>query len=126
MQKVVPHLAPDARIILFSTSLCAASTITANYLLYCSTKGAIEQMVRVMSKDLGRRGIRVNAVAPGPTGTELFYRGKPDELVAGIAGFSPMARVAEPNEIAGAVLFLSSAAGAWVSGQTLRVNGAMC
>lgn len=72
---MVPHLRPDARIILFSTSLCATSTITANYLLYCSTKSAIEQMVRVMSKDLGRREIRVNAVAPGPTGTELFLQG---------------------------------------------------
>lgn len=43
-----------------------------------------------------------------------------------IAGFSPMARVAEPDEIAGAVLFLTKAAGAWTSAQTLRVNGAMC
>lgn len=65
-----------SRIVLLSTTLCHASTVTPNYLLYCSTKGAIEQMVRVLSKDLARKDISVNAVSPGPTATELFMEGK--------------------------------------------------
>ena len=59
IQKALPHLASGSHIVLLSTTLCHASTVTPNYLLYCSTKGAIEQMTKVLSKDLGRMGISV-------------------------------------------------------------------
>ena len=114
-----------SRVILLSTSLCALSSIAPHYLLYVMTKGAIEQMVRVLAKDLGRKGIRVNAVAPGPTGTDLFYKGKSDEVLKTIAGFSPINRLGEPEELADVMAFLASNEGRWVSGQILRVNGAM-
>ena len=82
-------------------------------------------MVRVMSKDLGRRGVCVNAVAPGPTGTDFFYRGKSEQVIKTIAGFSPMGRIGTPEEIAEAIVFLSGSASRWVSGQVLRANGGM-
>lgn len=113
------------RIILFSTTLCAASTVTPNYLAYVSSKGAIEQMARVMSKDLARKGIMVNAVAPGPTATDLFMKDKPDSVLKMIAGFNPQNRIGKPDEIAEVVGFLSGEGARWITGQTVRVNGGM-
>src|SRR6187402_1340704 len=93
LQKAVPHMTSGGRIILFSTTLGAASTVTPNYLAYVSSKGAIEQMTRVLSKDLSRKGIMVNAIAPGPTATDLFIKGKPESLLKMIAGFNPQGRI---------------------------------
>lgn len=59
VQKAVPHMEKGGKVILISTSLCGVSTITPNYLLYVSSKGATEQMVRVLAKDLGTKGINV-------------------------------------------------------------------
>lgn len=82
-------------------------------------------MVHVMSKDLFRKGISVNAIAPGPTGTSMFYEGKNDTVLKMIAGFSPAQRIGTPDEISDAVAFLSGPDSKWVSGQILRVNGGM-
>jgi 3-oxoacyl-[acyl-carrier protein] reductase len=114
-----------SRIILFSTTLCAASTITPNYLVYASSKGAIEQMTRVLSKDLARKGIMVNCVAPGPTATDLFIKGKSEQLLKMIAGFNPQGRIGTPEEIADVTSFLAGEGSKWVTGQVLRVNGGM-
>lgn len=108
---------------LLSTTLTKASTVQPGYLLYNSTKGAIEQMTRVLCKDLGRKGILVNAVAPGPTGTELFYKGKSPEMLKMIAGFNPQGRIGTPEEAAESIVYLAESA--WVSGQVLAVNGGM-
>ncbi|KAK9358836.1 hypothetical protein V1504DRAFT_259118 [Lipomyces starkeyi] len=124
-QKAAPHMAPGSHIIFFSTTLCAASTVTANYLLYVTTKGAVEQMTRVMSKDLARKGISVNAVAPGPTGTDLFFRGKSEQVLKVIAGFNPQNRIGTPEEIADVVAFLGGDGSKWITGQIVRVNGGM-
>lgn len=125
MQKAVPHMPEGSHIVLISTSQCTATTVTPPYLLYNATKGAIEQMTRVMSKDLAGKGICVNAVAPGPTGTDLFYRGKTEQVLKMIAGFSPMGRIGKPDEIAEAIVWLGSGSSSWISGQTLRANGGM-
>ncbi|XXH04086.1 hypothetical protein Hte_010497 [Hypoxylon texense] len=122
-QAAAPHMAKGSHIIFISTTLTVASTVMPGYLLYNSTKGAVEQMTRVISKDLGRRGILVNAVAPGPTGTELFFRGKSEELLKTIANFNPQGRIGTPEEIAETIVFLSTSS--WVSGQVIRANGGM-
>ncbi|KAL8956294.1 MAG: hypothetical protein Q9183_006346 [Haloplaca sp. 2 TL-2023] len=123
-QKAVPHMAPGSRIVLFSTSLCINSGITPNYLLYVTSKGATEQMLRIMAKDVASKGIVVNGIAPGPTATDLFYKGKSDELVKMIANQSPFGKLGEPEEIADATAFLCGNDSRWVSGQMIRVNGA--
>lgn len=82
-------------------------------------------MARVMAKDLARKGILVNAVAPGPTTTELFLTGKPDQIIRAVASNSPFNRIGEPEEIAGVMAFLCGKDSSWMSGQILRVNGAM-
>lgn len=115
---------PGSHIILLSTSLCINSAVLPQYLLYNTSKGAIEQMNRVMAKDLARKGIAVNTIAPGPTGTEMFYKGKTEELLKFIADQSPFKRFGEPEELADAISFFAGSDSRWVSGQILRVNGA--
>ncbi|KIX03276.1 uncharacterized protein Z518_06828 [Rhinocladiella mackenziei CBS 650.93] len=123
-QKALPYMARSSSIVLISTTQAHASTVTGPYTLYCATKGAIEQMVRVMSKDLqSRKGISVNAIAPGPTGTELFYEGKSEQVLKMIASLNPNNRIGTPDEVADAIVFLCGEGAKWVSGQTIRVNG---
>ena len=81
-------------------------------------------MTRVMAKGLAAKGILVNAIAPGPTGTELFFKGKSQAMVDGIKGVSPLGKLGEPDEIAGVVDFLAGDSSSWISGQILGVNGA--
>ncbi|MCJ1369903.1 hypothetical protein MMC20_001115 [Loxospora ochrophaea] len=125
VQKALPHMPPTSHVVLLSTSLCHASTVSAPYLLYNATKGAIEQMVRVLAKDLATKGVNVNAVAPGPTGTELFLRGKSEQVVQMIGKASPYERLGAPEEIADAVAWLAGEGSRWVTGQVVRVNGGM-
>ncbi|TLD36005.1 Versicolorin reductase 1 [Venturia nashicola] len=124
-QKAVPHMAPGSSLILVSTTLAVASTVAPGYLPYLASKGAIEQMTRVLAKDLGTKGIRVNAIAPGPTGTDLFLEGKPEQMIQGIAKASPFNKLGLPEEIADVAAFVAGDASRWLSGQIVRVNGAM-
>ncbi|KIW18486.1 hypothetical protein PV08_02774 [Exophiala spinifera] len=124
VQKALPHMPRGSSVVLISTTQTAASTVTAPYTLYCATKGAVEQMGRTMSKDLlATKGINVNVVSPGPTGTELFYRGKSDQVLRMIAGLNPNNRIGTPEEVADAVVFLCRPEARWISGQNIRVNG---
>lgn len=118
-------MAPGSSLILVSTTLAVASNVAPGYLPYLASKGAIEQMTRVLAKDLGTKGIRVNAIAPGPTGTDLFLEGKPEQLIQGIAKASPFNKLGLPDEIADVAAFVAGDASRWLSGQVVRVNGAM-
>ncbi|RSH83623.1 hypothetical protein EHS25_005527 [Saitozyma podzolica] len=122
----VPHIPQGGSIVFISTSLNTSSMVSESYVLYCPTKGAIEQLARVVPKTLGgeKHGIRVNTVAPGPTSTELFMKGKPESLVKIIASGSPFNRLGQPEEIARVIGFFVGPDSDWVSGQVLRVNGA--
>ncbi|KAJ4352127.1 uncharacterized protein N0V89_007474 [Didymosphaeria variabile] len=124
VQKAAPHMPSGAHILLVSTSLTGLSNITPNYLLYVTTKGAIEQMTRVLAKDLGRKGILVNAIAPGPTATALFLKGKSEDLVKTIAGWTPFNRLGTPEDVARAVGWLVGG-NTWVHGQTIKCNGGL-
>lgn len=76
-----------------------------------------------MAKGLAAKGINVNAIAPGPTGTDLFLKGKPEAMLKQIASLSPFNRIGEPDEVAGAFSFLAGPQASWVNGQIIKVNG---
>ena len=80
-------------------------------------------MTSVLAKELRGRNITVNAVAPGPTATDLFLKGKPQAVIDHLAKLAPLERLGEPADIARAVSFLAGPDGAWINGQVLRANG---
>jgi len=95
------------------------------YGVYAATKAAVETMTGVLSKELRGREITVNALAPGPTATDLFLSGKSEELVERMARMNPLERLGTPEDIAAAVAFLAGPEGGWINGQVLRANGGM-
>ena len=111
------------RIVNFSTS--ATHLQLPGYATYCATKAAVEVYTSILAKELRGRSITVNAVAPGPVATELFFEGKSDEQMARLANLNPFGRLGEPEDIARVVAFLLSAEAGWVNGQVIRANGGM-
>lgn len=92
---------------------------------YAASKSAMITATRVMSRELGQLNIRVNAIAPGLTETEMMRGSTPDEILEATLGRVSLRRVAEPSEIASAALFLASDLSSYVTGQTLSVDGGM-
>ncbi|MEU1195386.1 SDR family oxidoreductase [Streptomyces sp. NPDC005813] len=93
------------------------------YTAYAASKGAVEAMTLILARELRGRDITVNAVAPGPTATELFLDGKDEETIARMAAQPPLERLGTPGDIASLVAFIASPAGHWVNGQVVRANG---
>jgi 3-oxoacyl-[acyl-carrier protein] reductase len=121
MREAARRLRDGGRIVSFSSSV--VGLYQPGYGVYAATKAAIEAMTHVLAKELAPRGITVNAVAPGPTETDMFLGGKSPELLRAIAASNPFGRFGQPREIAEVVAFLASPESSWVNGQTLRVNG---
>lgn len=94
-----------------------------SYGAYAASKGAVEALTLVLAREMRGRDVTVNAVAPGPTATELFFEGKDDATIERLAKQSPLERLGEPTDVAAMVAFLVSSAGHWVNGQVIRVNG---
>jgi 3-oxoacyl-[acyl-carrier protein] reductase len=115
------RLRDGGRIVNFSSSVVGLYQPT--YGIYAATKAGVEALTHVLSKELGKRGITVNAVAPGPTATDLFLQDKSNELIARIAALAPLGRLGEPDDIARTVSFLVGPDGGWINGQVLRANG---
>ncbi|AVO50748.1 NAD(P)-dependent dehydrogenase [Melaminivora suipulveris] len=121
-KEAVPHMPPGASII------CTASLEVYRqlpYLLdYATTKGAINTFTKGLSQQLGPRGIRVNAVAPGPTWTALQVSdGFPTDELPEYGKDTLLGRAGQPAELAPAYVFLASAESSFVMGETLNVNG---
>jgi 3-oxoacyl-[acyl-carrier protein] reductase len=90
---------------------------------YAASKMAVEKLTEVAAKELGVRGITVNAVRPGPTKTQLFLTGKSNEVQDQFAKQAALGRLGLPEDIAQVVSFLVSEKGGWVSGQAIGANG---
>ena len=121
MREASRRLRDGGRIVNFSTSVVGLKL--ENYGVYAATKAAVETLTAIQSKELRGRNITVNAVAPGPTATDLFLNGKSDELVQRLAKMNPLERLGTPEDIAAVVAFLVGADGGWINGQVLRANG---
>jgi 3-oxoacyl-[acyl-carrier protein] reductase len=110
--------------IIINVSSSTTKMMLPGYGIYSATKSAVEQMTRVFAKEIGR-GISVNAIAPGPTSTELFLNGKSEELLQRVASWNAFNRIADPEDIVKVVLFMASDDSKWISGQVIAANGAM-
>jgi 3-oxoacyl-[acyl-carrier protein] reductase len=120
-KQAVRGMADGGRIVNVSSSV--TGLMLPSYVAYAATKGAVEQMTRHLAHELGRRGITVNAVSPGPTDTELFNEGKTEGRKQELAGMAALGRLGEPTDIADVVTFLVTDDARWITGQNIRVNG---
>lgn len=119
-QQAARRVRDGGAIITFSTSVLGLNH--PGYAVYNATKGAVEAITMIMAKELRGRDITVNAVAPGPTATNLFLDGKDEATIAQLANLAPLERLGQPEDIAEAVAFLAGPA-RWINGQVLRANG---
>jgi len=123
LREAARRLRDGGRIVNLSTTVIGLRLET--YAAYAATKAAVEAMTGILAKELRGRSITVNAVAPGPTATDLFTQGKPPELIERMAKMPPLERLGTPEDIASVVSFLTGPDGGWVNGQVLRANGGL-
>jgi 3-oxoacyl-[acyl-carrier protein] reductase len=121
VQQLLPILKEGSSVV-FTSSLAAHAAV-GNLSAYAATKGAIGTLVKHFALVLGPRGVRVNAVAPGVVATDMSNFAKTDAGREFTLGMQALKRVAQPEDIAGAIAFLASDAARWITGDTLRVDG---
>lgn len=122
VQQLLPILG-DGSSVVFLSSVVARAAFDGSA-IYSATKGAIEVLTRNLAKELGPRGIRVNAIAPGAIDTDMaqVFLGT-EEGREYIKGLQALKRIGQPDDIADAVLFLASDQSRWVDGRSLEVSG---
>lgn len=121
-QQAAARMENGGRIVNISAAMTAVGY--DNTVLYAGTKGALEQFGQAAAKELGKRGIVVNNVSPGATETELYFELSTETGREAAAKRSPFGRIAKPEDIADVVALLCAPEAGWLSGQTLRANGA--
>jgi NAD(P)-dependent dehydrogenase (short-subunit alcohol dehydrogenase family) len=105
--------------ILLLSSIASVTGGAGEYVFYAAAKGGIDALTNGLAREVVKEGIRVNAIRPGPTHTEIHEPGRLER----IAPLLPMGRPGEPNEIAEAILFLISDAASYITGAVLNVSG---
>jgi len=123
LRQASTRLADNGSIINLSSTV--TRTIFPGYGPYCATKGAVEQLTRIFAKEIGSRGINVNAVSPGPTETDLFLEGKSQQEIDRLAASNAFNRLGQPEDIGRVIVYLASDASKWISGQNIGANGDM-
>ncbi len=124
-QKVLPFINNNGRIINISSGSTRISV--PGYSIYASMKGAIETFTKYLAKEVGRKGITANVVAPGPIETDFnnaSLRNNPERKTM-IASQAALGRVGHAEDIGGVVAFLCSEDAGWISGQRIEASGGM-
>lgn len=121
VKAAMPHLKEGSAII--NTTSVTAYKGSPQLIDYASTKGAILAFTRSLSQNLAEKGIRVNAVAPGPIWTPLIPATMDEQKVSQFGADTPMKRAGQPSEVAPCYVFLASSDSSYMSGQVLHPNG---
>lgn len=121
-QAALPFLRDGGRVVNVSSNLAFAPEAASS--IYCASKAAVNALTRAFAKELGPRGITVNAVAPGLTPTDMTRR-VPDADREAVARMTPLARIPGVADIADIVLFLASDASRWLTGRVLLADGGL-
>jgi NAD(P)-dependent dehydrogenase (short-subunit alcohol dehydrogenase family) len=121
VQQLLPALCKGSSVVLLSS--LAAHTSVGTLSAYAATKGAIDTLVKHFASELGGRGIRVNAVAPGVVLTDMSSFAKTDAGQDFTLSIQALKRMAQPDDIAAAVVFLAGDDARWITGDTLHVDG---
>ncbi|GAA2802924.1 SDR family oxidoreductase [Saccharopolyspora taberi] len=108
-----------------NVSSMSTAYATPGEAVYAASKAAVEQFTRVAAKELGPRGITVNAVAPGPTDTDLLRAAVPAEQLTATAAMIPLGRLGLPADIAGVVAVLTGPDSGWITGATVSATGGL-
>lgn len=117
LQDAVKRMRDGGRVIVVSSG--GTQMHFPNHSLYLGSKGAIEQFVRALSREVGTRNITVNVLSPGFTDTDML----PQDFQAFASSMSPFNRVGSPNEVAEVAAFLASENARWITGQNVRADG---
>jgi 3-oxoacyl-[acyl-carrier protein] reductase len=120
-QQAARRVRNGGAIVNFSSSVIGR--VLPTYTGYAASKAAVEAMTFILAHELRGRDVTANAVAPGPTATDMFLEGKDEDAISRFANAVPLERLGTPADIAAAVAFLVSPAGHWINGQTIRANG---
>src|SRR6202790_187998 len=121
VQQLLPVMCKGSSVVLLSSLAAHASVGTLS--AYAANKGAIDTLVKHFAAALGERGIRVNAVAPGVVPTDMASFAKTDAGQEFTLGIQALKRMARPDDIGAAIVFLASDEARWITGDTLRVDG---
>ncbi|WP_333624100.1 SDR family oxidoreductase [Sphingobacterium siyangense] len=120
LQKLIPHLSEGASVVLISSGVSVSGY--AQMGAYAATKSAVDAIARTAATELADRKIRVNVVAPGLTDTPMNQQ-TPADIKNAIAAAVPLKRIGQAEEIANAIVFLSSNEASYISGSYLAVDG---
>ncbi len=123
LKQAAKRLRCGGRIVnLSSTAVALGSPI---YAVFNASKAAVDALTKTLATEFRGRNITVNAVAPGPTATDLFLDGKSKDEIEDFVAMAPLERLGTPEDIANVVAFLTGPDGGWINGQTIRSNGGL-
>ena len=123
-QAVVPHMIRQGGGVILSASSVVGLDGNFGQTNYVATKAGVIGMTKVWARELGKYGIRANAVAPGFTATDILSA-MPQKVIDGMKARTPLGRMGQPEDIANAYLFLASDEASFITGETLRVDGGL-
>lgn len=123
-QAVVPHMIRQGYGRIISAASVVALYGNFGQTNYVATKAGVIGMTKVWARELGKRGITANAIAPGFIATDMT-RGMPDKVLAAMVEHTPVGRMGEPRDVANAYLFLASEEAGFINGAVLSVDGGL-
>ncbi len=123
-QEAAKHFGPGGASVVNISSVVATLS-PANTAVYSGTKAAVDAITRSLAKELGARGIRVNSINPGMVETEGVHSAglHASDFRTSIEAQTPLGRIGQPDDIAGAVVFLASPESSWITGESLHISG---